>query len=95
MSKESRINYQLLKGIVRYVLLTISFPLTIGIGAFYLLASVVLSGASNRMSAFLALMYCLGFFVFSIVNSIAPQPNWAQATGLVGLLGIFVLMLMQ
>jgi hypothetical protein len=91
----SGINHQALKVIGRYVLLTISFPLTIGIGAFYWLASNVLSGPTNRLSAFLALMYCLGFFVFSIANSIVPQPNWAQAIGLAGLIGMFVVMLMR
>jgi hypothetical protein len=78
---------------MRYVLLIISFPLTIGIGGFCWLASNVLSGASNRMFAFLVLMYCLGFFVFSIINSVVPQPNWAQAIGLAGLFGMVVVLM--
>lgn len=77
---------------MRYVLLIISFPLTIGIGAFCWLANIVVS-VDSKMAAFLGLMYCLGFLTFSIVNSIVPQSNWAQAIGLAGLVGMFVVLM--
>jgi hypothetical protein len=79
---------------MRILLLVLSFPLTIVSGLFAWLAADFVVNPTSHLYAVVALIYSILFGVYSLFNSILAQPNWTQATGLVGMIVADTLMFM-